>query len=228
MPVQTALIALTLSLLAGTALADTRFTIDGNRLIYNTANPVDATQIDPDSGMTPADTIGDIAYEDIDALRSILERHAGRITTMRLTSDGGYIEAAYEMAAIITDYGLNTEVQGECASACAILFSAGAERVMNRGGRVGLHPSSWGVESMRAYYEDVRADSGWNDEFAFAEWVYEEGQRDANKLITHLLTRGVSADFAVKVVSIGMNGMWYPTRSEMEAAGLITTPAAAN
>jgi hypothetical protein len=228
MPVQTALIALTLSLLAGTALADTRFTIDGNRLIYNTANPVDATQIDPDSGMTPADTIGDIAYEDIDALRSILERHAGRITTMRLTSDGGYIEAAYEMAAIITDYGLNTEVQGECASACAILFSAGTERVMNRGGRVGLHPSSWGVESMRAYYEDVRADSGWNDEFAFAEWVYEEGQRDANKLITHLLTRGISADFAVKVVSIGMNGMWYPTRSEMEAAGLITTPAPAN
>lgn len=225
---QTALITLTLSLLAGTALADTRFTIDGNRLIYDTAHPVDATLIDPDSGMVPADTIGDIAYEDIDALRSILERNEGRITTMRLTSDGGYIEAAYEMAAIITDYGLNTEVQGECASACAILFSSGAERVMNRGGRVGLHPSSWGVESMRAYYEDVRADSGWNDEFAFAEWVYEEGQRDANKLITHLLTRGVSADFAVKVVSIGMNGMWYPTRSEMEAAGLITPPAPAN
>ncbi len=225
---QTALITLTLSLLAGTALADTRFTIDGNRLIYDTAHPVDATLIDPDSGMSPSDTIGDIAYEDIDALRSILERNEGRITTMRLTSDGGYIEAAYEMAAIITDYGLNTEVQGECASACAILFSSGAERVMNRGGRIGLHPSSWGVESMRAYYEDVRADSGWNDEFAFAEWVYEEGQRDANKLITHLLTRGVSADFAVKVVSIGMNGMWYPTRSEMEAAGLITPPAPAN
>jgi hypothetical protein len=147
---------------------------------------------------------------------------------MRLTSDGGYIEAAYEMAAIITDYGLNTEVQGECASACAILFSAGTERVMNRGGRVGLHPSSWGVESMRAYYEDARADSGWKDEFAFAEWVYEEGQRDANKLITHFLSRGVSADFAVKVVSVGMNGMWYPSRAEMEQAGLITPPNTAD
>lgn len=225
---QTALIALTLSLLAGTALADTRFTIDGNRLIYNTANPVDATQIDPDSGMTPDDTIGDIAYEDIDALRSILERHEGRITEMRLTSDGGYIEAAYEMAAIITDYGLNTEVQGECASACAILFSAGTERVMNRGGRIGLHPSSWGMDSMRAYYEDVRADNGWTDEFTFAVWVYEEGQRDANKLITHFLSRGISADFAVKVVSVGMNGMWYPTRAEMEEAGLITPPSTAN
>ena len=221
-------LALFLSLVAGSAFADTRFTLDGSLLIYNTAYPVDATLIDPDSGMSPADTVGDIAYEDIDALRSILARNDGRVQTMRLTSDGGYIEAAYEMAAIIKDYGLNTEVQGECASACAILFSAGESRVMNRGGRIGLHPSSWGVEAIRNYYEGTRSDSGWKDEFAFAEWVYEEGQRDANKLITHFLSHGVSADFAVKVVSIGMNGMWYPTRAEMEAANLITAPAPAN
>lgn len=225
---RTALIALTLSLMAGTALADTRFTIDGNRLVYNTAAPVDASLIDPSSGMTPDETIGDIAYEDIDALRAILSANDSRITTMRLTSDGGYIEAAYEMAAIITDYGLNTEVEGECASACAILFSAGAERVMNKGGRIGLHPSSWGMDSIRSYYESTREDAGWRDEFAFAEWVYEEGQRDANKLFAHFLSRGVSADFTVKVVSVGMNGMWYPTRAEMEAANLITPTAPAN
>jgi len=217
-----------LLLAAGPALAETRFTLDGNRLIYDTSLPVDATAIDPSSGMTPEDTIGDIAYEDVATLRSILSRHEGRIDTMRLTSDGGYIEAAYEMAAIITDYGLRTEVEGECASACAILFASGTERVMNRGGRIGLHPSSWGVEAMRSYYEDWREDSGWKDEFAFAEWVYDEGQRDANKLITHLLNRGVKADFAVKVISIGINGMWYPTRAEIEEAGLITPPVTAD
>lgn len=222
-----ALISLLL-LAASPALAQNRFTLDRNLLIYNTANPVDATLLDPDSGLTPADTVGDIAYEDIDALRSILARHDGRLDTLRLTSDGGYIEAAYEMAAIIADYGLKTEVQGECASACAIIFVAGIERRMNKGGRVGLHPSSWGVESMRAYYEDWREDSGWKDEFAFAEWVYDEGQRDANKLITHLLTHGVSADFAVRVVSQGMGTMWYPSRKEMEAAGFLTPAAPAN
>lgn len=217
-----------LLLMATPAFAETRFTLDGNRLLYDTALPVDPTAIDPDSGMTPADTIGDIAYEDVATLRSILSRHADRIDTIRLTSDGGYIEAAYEMAAIITDYGLRTEVEGECASACAILFAAGKERVMNRGGRIGLHPSSWGVEAMRSYYEDWREDSGWKDEFAFAEWVYDEGQRDANKMVAHFINHGVDAEFAIKIVSIGINSMWYPTRAEMEAAGLITPPAAAN
>lgn len=220
---------LALLLLAATpALADTRFTLDANRLIYNTDFPVDATLIDPSSGLGPADTLGDIAYEDIDALRALLARHTDRIDTIRLTSKGGYIEAAYEMAAVIADYGLKTEVEGECASACTILFVAGTERRMNRGGRIGLHPSSWGVDSMRSYYEDWREDSGWKDEFAFAEWVYDEGQRDANKLITHFLAHGVSADFSLKVVSLGMGTMWYPTRAEMEAAGLLTPDAPAN
>lgn len=217
-----------LLLAASPALAETRFTLDGNVLIYNTANPVDATLLDPASGLTPADTVGDIAYEDIDALRSILARHEDRLDTLRLTSDGGYIEAAYEMAAIIADYGLKTEVQGECASACAVIFVGGTERRMNKGGRIGLHPSSWGAEAIRNYYEDWHQDSGWKDEFAFAEWVYDEGQRDANKLITHLLTHGVSADFAVKVVSLGIGTMWYPSRKEMEAAGFLTSTAAAN
>lgn len=220
---------LAILLLAATpALADTRFALDANRLIYNTDFPVDATLIDPSSGLSPADTVGDIAYEDIDALRTLLARHVDRVDTIRLTSKGGYIEAAYEMAAILADYGLKTEVEGECASACAILFVAGTERRMNRGGRIGLHPSSWGVDSMRSYYEDWREDSGWKDEFAFAEWVYDEGQRDANKLITHFLNHGVSAEFSLKVVSLGMGTMWYPTRAEMVEAGFLTPDAPAN
>lgn len=210
------------------AAAQNRFTIDGNRLIYDTSFPVDATLIDPSSGLNPADTAGDIAYEDIDALRSILDRNSDRIDTLRLTSDGGYIEAAYELASIVSDYGLKTEVQGECSSACAVIFVVGTERSMNRGGRIGLHPPSWGVEGIRAYYLDWRGESGWKDEFAFSEWVYEEGQRDATKLIAHFLTHGVSPDFTIRIATIGMNSMWYPTRKEMEEAGLLTPPAAAN
>ncbi|MBU9699166.1 hypothetical protein GU927_015045 [Rhodobacteraceae bacterium HSP-20] len=213
---------LLLSLAALPAMAENRFTIDANVLIYNTSFPVDATLVDPASGMTAEDTRGDIAYEDIGALRSILDRNADRIDTMRLTSDGGYIEAAYDMAAIVADYGLKTEVQGECSSACAVIFAAGTERRMNKGGRIGLHPPSWGVESIRSYYLDWREDSGWKDEFAFSEWVYEEGQRDATKVFAHFINHGVSAEFAVKIATIGMNSMWYPTRKEMEEAGLLT------
>jgi hypothetical protein len=42
--------------------------------------------------------------------------------------------------------------------------------------------------------------------------------------MSHFLTHGVSADFAIKIVSIGMGTMWYPPRAEMEAAGLLTSP----
>lgn len=211
-----------LVLSAGTAMAEPRFRIDGDVLVYDTANPVDATVIT--DGTDPADTVGEIAYEDVGVLRSVLDRNADRIRTLRLTSDGGYIEAAYEMADVIIDYGLDTEVQGECASACAVLFLAGDGRRMLRGGRIGLHPSNWSVDSLRGYYQDLQSDYGWEDEFAFAEWVYREGQRDANKLIDYMVDRGVAAGFAVDVVNRGIGTMWYPTRTEMEAAGVLRAP----
>lgn len=230
MPFPAPLFLASLALVATTtmAAAQTRFTLDGNLLIYNTEFPVDRSALDPASGLTPEETIGDIAYEDVKSLRSILARHEDRITAMRLTSDGGFIEAAYEMAAILKDYGLSTEVEGECSSACVILFAAGRERSMRRGGRIGLHPSSWSAESMRSYYTDLRAEAGWTDEFSFAEWAYDEGQRDANKLITHFVENGVSTDFALRIIALGMGSMWYPTRAEMEAAGLITPDTPAN
>lgn len=223
-PVCPALVLAALAATAGLAAADPRFRIDGAVLAYDTAHPVDPTLIT--DGTDPDDTAGEIAYEDVGALRAILSRNADRITTLRLTSDGGFIEAAYEMADIVIDYGLDTVVEGECSSACAVIFLAGQQRTMLRGGRVGLHPPSWGVESLRSYYTDLQPDYGWEDEFAFAEWVYREGQRDATKLLSYMVGRGVAADFATDVVERGIGTMWYPSRRELEAAGFVTTVTA--
>lgn len=212
-----------LILSAQVAQAEPRFRIDGSVLVYDTANPVDATVIT--DGTPPEDTVGEIAYEDVGVLRSILQRNGERIETLRLTSDGGYIEAAYEMADIIVDFALDTEVQGECSSACAVLFLAGEERTLLRGGRIGLHPSNWSVDSLRGYYQDLQPDYGWEDEFAFAEWVYREGQRDANRMTEFMVRRGVTAEFALDVVNRGIGTIWYPTRAEMQAAGMLTALA---
>lgn len=212
-----------LILSAQVAQAEPRFRIDGSVLVYDTANPVDATVIT--DGTPPEDTVGEIAYEDVGVLRSILQRNGERIETLRLTSDGGYIEAAYEMADIIVDFALDTEVQGECSSACAVLFLAGEERTLLRGGRIGLHPSNWSVDSLRGYYQDLQPDYGWEDEFAFAEWVYREGQRDANRMTEFMVRRGVTAGFALDVVNRGIGTIWYPTRAEMQAAGMLTALA---
>lgn len=212
-----------LILSAQVAQAEPRFRIDGSVLVYDTANPVDATVIT--DGTPPEDTVGEIAYEDVGVLRSILQRNGERIETLRLTSDGGYIEAAYEMADIIIDFALDTEVQGECSSACAVLFLAGEERTLLRGGRIGLHPSNWSVDSLRGYYQDLQPDYGWEDEFAFAEWVYREGQRDANRMTEFMVRRGVTAEFALDVVNRGIGTIWYPTRAEMQAAGMLSALA---
>lgn len=212
-----------LILSAQVAQAEPRFRIDGSVLVYDTANPVDATVIT--DGTPPEDTVGEIAYEDVGVLRSILQRNGERIETLRLTSDGGYIEAAYEMADIIIDFALDTEVQGECSSACAVLFLAGEGRTLLRGGRIGLHPSNWSVDSLRGYYQDLQPDYGWEDEFAFAEWVYREGQRDANRMTEFMVRRGVTAEFALDVVNRGIGTIWYPTRAEMQAAGMLSSPA---
>lgn len=214
-----------LCLSAGMAVAEPRFRLDGDVLVYDTAHPVDATLIT--DGTPPEETAGEIAYEDVGVLRTLLARHEGRVTTLRLTSDGGFIEAAYEMADIVIDHGLDTVVEGECSSACAVIFLAGETRGMARGGRIGLHPASWGVGSLRSYYRDLQPDYGWEDEFAFAEWVYREGQRDANKLVGYMIARGVAPGFALDVVNRGIGTMWYPTRAEMEKANVLTTRPAA-
>lgn len=224
-PVRPALVLAVLALSAGAAAADPRFRIDGAVLVYDTSHPVDPTLVA--DGTDPDETAGEIAYEDVGALRAILSRNAERITTLRLTSDGGFIEAAYEMADIVMDYSLDTVVEGECSSACAVIFLAGDSRSMLRGGRVGLHPPSWGVDSLRSYYTDLQPDYGWEDEFAFAEWVYREGQRDATKLFAYMVDRGVAEDFATDVVERGIGTMWYPSRREMEAAGFLTAPTPA-
>ena len=69
-----------LILSAQVAQAEPRFRIDGSVLVYDTANPVDATVIT--DGTPPEDTVGEIAYEDVGVLRSILQRNGERIETL--------------------------------------------------------------------------------------------------------------------------------------------------
>ena len=46
------------------------------------------------------------------------------IKKVSLTSSGGFVEAAYEIADLILDYNLDTHLEGDCESACTILFLA--------------------------------------------------------------------------------------------------------
>lgn len=58
-----------------------------------------------------------------------------------LSSDGGNLDAAWEIGRLIEQNGLTTTLADdtECASACAILFLHGKQRSMHEGAKLGVH-----------------------------------------------------------------------------------------
>jgi hypothetical protein len=205
----TGIIALIISLfLAEPLLADEqslpeimRFEINGERVVFN-------------SHVEIGDEYQGIGYIDARELRQILRDHP-EITTLELNSDGGGIQAALEMAAVVADFGLNTVVTERCDSACTLVFLGGETRILERGGRLGFHSASWGRDSMIDYYEENRESNGWLDEFAFASWVYEEGMREFNKQLEFMISRGVDVQFIIRAAYVNFSDIWYPTRAEL-------------
>ena len=75
--------------------------------------------------------------------RDFLRRGSGHIVDrLILSSDGGSLNEAIEIAYIVHNHQIKTEIPSgsDCASACAIIFLAGADRVLN--GRLGVHQFS--------------------------------------------------------------------------------------
>ncbi len=128
---------------AGTASAD-RFRVDGDTLVFDTE--------------TGEDTRG-IHQDDVEGLIAAL-RANDSVTTVRLHSTGGGYYSAFDMAKVIIDFELNTEIVDECASACAYVFLGGVRRTMWRGAQLGFHRTYWNAESVEAYYNDRRDDWG--------------------------------------------------------------------
>ena len=98
------------------------------------------------------------------------------IKNLQLNSSGGLVEAAIYFSDIIIDYELNTHVDGECSSSCVFLFLGGEKRTLQRGSWIGFHKSSWSKEGLKEYYESYKDEKGWQDEFEFSEWLYNDTQ----------------------------------------------------
>lgn len=52
---------------------------------------------------------------------------------------GGTLRDAYLIASKVRELGLNTHVEGDCNSACTLIWQAGATRTMGQGARLGFH-----------------------------------------------------------------------------------------
>jgi hypothetical protein len=219
----------------GLAFASDRFSIDGNVLLYDTTFPPETVaedilpkrQSQQSDDAAAAATLNDgdedsdsVEYSDVAIFHKILAAHPN-IETVQLTSDGGSPDAGYQIGRIIKDYGLDTVADRDCISACTFMFLGGKNRSMTKGSRLGFHHLDWGISEMTDFYEEMREEMGWNGPFEFAEWVYREGQRDANVLISHFVHAGVTTDFAIDVLEYGDERTWYPDRSILEAADVL-------
>ena len=183
-----------------------KFTIDQSKLIYDTENIDDWEN-------------AEINEDDPDIFFQLLSENP-QISTVQLNSSGGLQADAYEISDLIIDFDLDTHVNGVCHSSCTILFLAGNKRTVERGSTLGFHQLHWPAESQRVYYEYYLG-TDWNDEFEYAEWLYNDAQATILLDMEYLLERGVESSFAIKTLQADPNDMWIPRRKELVNAGVI-------
>ncbi len=120
------------------------------------------------------------------------------IGELELDSDGGRVFAARAMARLVRENRLDTRVARRCASACTLVFMAGKTRRLGPGGRLGFH----------GYRQQVNIDTVDPD---------AEEQRD----IAAFLAAGIDAGFTARAFGTDPADIWFPSRAELIAAGVI-------
>lgn len=123
---------------------------------------------------------------------------APAVTTVVLSSGGGWVSEAELLAEVIRKRGLNTYVEHYCASACTIVFLAGKKRAMAPSAKIGFHSGrvagSAGIfyveknERLRALYQNA----------------------------------GLPDAFVRQALDTPSQNMWYPGHEDMQSAGVLT------
>lgn len=187
--------------------ASGRFTVTGDRLVFDTEHP----EAGPNG----------IEDGDAEALTEVLRANPG-VGTIELNSGGGDYFEAFDLADVIIDFGLATHVAGRCESSCAHAFLGGTRRTLARGGRLGFHRTSWESDAAAQYYKDWRDDERWRTPFDMISWTYEDTQAEVYDRLVFMMDRGVDARFAIETLRQSSDGMWYPSRARLLAAGYLT------
>jgi hypothetical protein len=139
---------------------------------------------------------GDINYGLADALQASIKEHP-ELKSLHLYSEGGLLTEAVDTAQIVRRYGLNTYVMRECASACTLIFAAGQQRILAKGGKLGFHAPRGGT----SFSDTSRSEN--SEAKLFAEY-------------------GIDAEFTRKTTLVPAEEVWYPTIEELRKAHVIT------
>lgn len=143
---------------------------------------------------------GEINYGVSAALGGALKRYpdAQRVV---LRSTGGQIFAARTIARQIERRGLDTHVNGDCFSACTIVFMGGAKRTLGLKGQLGFHRYA-GTNPFAVQTVDP----------------VDEQQKD----LDFFRKRGVAPTFLKEIFQAGHREIWRPDHKALLTASVIT------
>ena len=140
---------------------------------------------------------GDLDEGVADRAATLLAAHP-LIERLHLTSDGGLVQEALALGALVAAHGLATYVPETCASACTLVFVRGRGRFIAAGGRLGFHgPYEVG------FFDALR-------------------QVDAAPERTAYLNAGLAPDFVAQALAVRAQAMWTPDATRLRAAGVVT------
>ena len=120
------------------------------------------------------------------------------VERIHLTSDGGLVDEAEALGALVAERGLATYVPDACASACTLVFVRGRGRYLAIGGQLGFHaPFEFGPGGQ-------------------IETVDPGAERSA------YLAAGVAPDFVARTMAVAPDDIWIPEPSQLREAGVVT------
>jgi hypothetical protein len=145
---------------------------------------------------------------DIRLAGDLIEGVAARVATLlaanpgveriHLTSDGGLVDEAVALGALVAERRLATYVSDACASACTLVFVRGRARYLLTGARLGFHaPYELGVGG-RIVTVDPAAERA----------AY--------------LAAGLASDFVARTMTVAPADIWIPEPSRLLEAGVVT------
>ena len=155
---------------------------------------------------------GEIAEGDVDRLQeAYLDRRIAPDAELIMFSPGGNGHVMLQLAEYVKERNLTTRVtdEGECHSACAVVWAHGKKRIASEGSKIGFHVSS-------VYGPAVTEFISANGHIAFQQYVQQAFSDD----IQYYFTLDVPKPglLAYNVLKYGYKGdiFWIPNTDELK------------
>ena len=148
---------------------------------------------------------GDIDFGSTKIIGKLLDEKK-TVKSLTLDSPGGNIYEARGIARLVQEHGLDTHIDGECSSACTVIFISGRKRTMAKNAKLGFHQYSLDTSDYA------------HGAFIPGLDIAAEQERDRS----FFERQAIAQNFLDQIFQAPHDGIWYPGRDELLAAGVIS------